>query len=74
MVEEVCSKMAAKKTQVYSGIKVFVATKQLVSSARQLTYMLVVGGQKYLAKHNVMALEHPSYSLDLTSPNFLLFL
>jgi hypothetical protein len=30
--------------------------------------------KKYLAKHNVMALEHSSYSPDLSLPRFFLFL
>jgi hypothetical protein len=47
-------------------------TKHLVSSAQQHTFISVVGGQKYLAKYNVTALEHVPYSPDLSLPDFFL--
>jgi hypothetical protein len=48
--------------------------KQLVSFARHCACILAVNDKKYLAEHKVMALEQPPFSLELTPPNFFLFL
>jgi hypothetical protein len=50
-----------------------IGINQLVTSPQQRICMLVVGGQMYLSKHNVTALEHLPYSPDLSLPNFFLF-
>jgi hypothetical protein len=46
------------------------ATKQLVSSARQHTCTSVGDGQRCLAEYNVTALEHPPCSLDFPQLTF----
>jgi hypothetical protein len=43
--------------------------KHLVSSALQLVF----SGQKYLASHNLMALEHPLYFPDFSLPDIFPF-
>jgi hypothetical protein len=47
--------------------------KQLVSSARQHTFISLIVVKKYLAKHNVMALEDLPHLMNLSSPDFVLF-
>jgi hypothetical protein len=47
--------------------------KQLVSSASQHTCTSVISDKKYLAKHNVKALQYSPYSPNLSLPDFFLF-
>jgi hypothetical protein len=51
------------------GMSRKIGIKQPVTSAQQRTCTLVIGGQIYLAKHNVAALVHLPYSPDLSLPN-----